>query len=131
MSRVIKFRAWDRFYKVIFIPLYFNFDYGLKVGHRPFLQDPPHFLKVPEEAELMQFTGLHDKNKKEICENDIIKSERTGNNYLVAWEKDKACFMLWFKNFDETPYNFLHNECNGLVQSEVLGNIHEHPELLK
>lgn len=129
MNRPIKFRAWDtvnkRFSFFKLIPLAY--------GQAKLIEESHQFVSATfstEDSILTQFTGLHDKNGKEIWEGDIIKSERTGNKYLVAWEKEKACFMLWFKDFDETPYNFLHNECNGLVQSEVLGNIYSNPELV-
>lgn len=80
-----------------------------------------------DEIELMQSTGLHDKNGKEIFENDIVKvakdvySEPTyyeivrhrGGAYRLE-SKQHGC-ELWLR----------HTDC------EVVGNIYENPELLE
>ena len=67
----------------------------------------------------MQFTGLHDKNGKEIYEGDIIafrneKGEITLKGEIY-WESRNAKFS------DFSPKN----------QVEVIGNIYENPELLE
>src|ERR1700682_5624342 len=64
--REIKFRAWDRKDKRMFVP-----D-GLK--------NPVNFTK---NVEHMQFTGLHDHNGREIFEGDLIKSIEHEEVYKV------------------------------------------------
>jgi uncharacterized phage protein (TIGR01671 family) len=65
---------------------------------------------------LMQFTGLHDKNGKEIWEGDIVASSHTPNQ-IVEYEHDR--FVLRPDNYD------LWKVCE---YWEVIGNIYENPE---
>lgn len=67
---------------------------------------------------LGEFTGLQDKNGKDIYEDDILK-DKYGNTGFCYWEP--------------STWNFLnHNGCvdNG-NKWEVIGNIHENKELVK
>ena len=69
-----------------------------------------------------QFTGLHDKNGREIYEGDIVKS--TFTTYIVTWDKKCAYFSL---KEDDTPH-LLADYVDDIV---VIGNIHDNHELLK
>ena len=81
---------------------------------------------------LLQFTGLKDKNGKEIFEGDIVKASTTidGDQKLMAveWSVDRCNFSTyhpkinggWFPNIRKDTYLFF----------EVIGNIFENPELL-
>ena len=68
-----------------------------------------------------QFTGLLDKNGREIYEGDIVKS--TFTTYIVTWDKECACFSL---KEDNTP----HLLADYIDDIEVVGNIYDNPELL-
>ena len=71
-----------------------------------------------------QYTGLTDKNGTKIFEDDIAKN--IDGAFLVCWEKEKCAFVM---RFLEYPYETLYLE-EMWEDSEVIGNIHDNPELL-
>lgn len=86
-----------------------------------------------EDYEVMQFTGLKDKNGKEIYEGDIVHWPGwDGKTYQVCYDRwgipalagIKTCEGGDFKEF-EMQYKATPGKC------EVLGNIYENPELLE
>lgn len=97
-----------------------------------------------QDFSIGQFTGLHDENGKEIYEGDIVYSEfEDGSNgsSLVGWNEKQSCFGV----MDEYAYRsklegFEYPEFQNHVMLafmrdaklfEVIGNIHDNPELLK
>jgi uncharacterized phage protein (TIGR01671 family) len=96
------------------------------------------------DATLLQYTGLFDKNVREICEGDILKIfERDYDDYSkgetftaeVWYERcsrssyhcpKKATFVAYSKRF-YTDHAFLHND---LWEYEVIGNIYENEDLM-
>ena len=77
---------------------------------------------------LMQFTGLKDRNGKEIYEGDILSNKDTDGNMVVNWCPISAGFCL-----DKKGWMFSHyfKEAVDANQCEVIGNIYEDLELLK
>lgn len=80
---------------------------------------------------LGQFTGLTDKNGTKIFEGDILKSVMwwcdEPKNGIVTF-KDGAFGFIWLRGEVEMFHAFT-SVCN--VEYEVIGNIHDNPELLK
>ena len=125
MQREIKFRAWanthvkpwmdyevtdiDLERKQVYTRHCFAFDY-------------------PGESILMQYTGLHDKNGKEIYEGDIVKHD---GFYVGDGHYESGVDVV---EFDDGCYLGGDGELNSyeIVNKgiEVIGNIYENPELL-
>ena len=133
MSRQIKFRVWDgESYLPSSDGLSFKPKFLLKGewGVHGFLQRPEMGFVV------QQFTGLLDKNNKEIFEGDIVEfysgypNQNDNSFYKSKAEVKFENGAFWPRpilehNDDDTWYNY------ELKDLKVIGNIFENPELLK
>ena len=75
-----------------------------------------------------QFTGLTDKNGKKIFEGDIVKNEHRRGQYQyfkIFYDTRVYCFMV------ENKYGMLGFLYNVIGDLEVIGSVHDNPELLK
>lgn len=92
--------------------------------------------QLAKKAEkVMQYTGLKDKNEKEIYEGDIIQSVMCicGKNSCTSHSKD--VFTVEWDEFQTGfyPFNQQYESDNfkSAGNKEIIGNIYENPELLK
>lgn len=89
-----------------------------------------------DPATVGQFTGLTDKNSKEIYEGDIIRSTRNGFGGVVMWHK-RGYFYIRENIFEDDPdYNGDYANLGYMLENhpyfEVVGNISDNtPERLK
>lgn len=96
-------------------------DYGLY---------PRCYAEVIPES-ISEFTSLTDKNGNKIFEGDIIAGavhwlERMKNG-VVAF-RDGSYGLIWYRG-DVEQFNPFTSMCN--IEYEIIGNIHDNPELLK
>lgn len=77
-----------------------------------------------EKWPVMQYTGLKDKNGKEIYEGDIVYCERCDVKSETSWREEDAMWSFHRPNVHD-QYD-VDTEC-----IKIIGNIYENPELLK
>ena len=122
-----KFRAWDKVDKKLKQVYSIDFDENGEIQSIKDEYTKPNEMYAMFEIEyfeLMQSTGLKDKNGTEIYEGDIIKNSYD-EIYTVKWFD--AAFYLEEKYNGGFDYHELHLEDN----KKVIGNIYENPELLE
>ena len=80
----------------------------------------------------MQYTGMRDRNGKEIYEGDIVISKGDVSVlYVVKFGQymySDACFFLEEISDTNPPLRFF---SRGIDQTEIIGNIYQNPELLE
>jgi uncharacterized phage protein (TIGR01671 family) len=127
--REIKFRAWNH-----------QIDKMIKISSLNFFIDGhvaiDGTIPADKDMALMQYTGLKDKNGKEIYEGDILKTDK-GSLLQVIWHPHLACFLgieatnefaisaKEFMKIDFVEAKFWY------LQTKTVGNIYENPELLE
>lgn len=131
--REIKFRAWHKKQKVMFdVGGFANIDYSKDNQYRYVTLAGKSAGVTGDDVtpqiqtvEIMQYTGLKDKNGVEIFEGDVMNwGDISGEVY---WRPRQIRFLLKSDGTLKAPtYIDAWSE-----QMEVIGNIYENPELLK
>jgi len=128
--REIKFRAWDKRTKRMFTPMQFGCMAGCippetitEVWHqRSQVSDDGEWIT---DFDLMQYTGLKDKNGKEIFEGDILRNEESKkSDFYISFD---CCWNAIYKGNFALCLSPVLNEKGGC---EIIGNIYEHSYLL-
>jgi len=130
MNRKIKFRAWDKKKKE------WAFGYKEYGGFSMFGElHVMGYLEIEKlnDYEIMQYTGLKDKNGKEIYEGDIFNCiydfDGCKHKLEVAYSEKYARFYL--KSHGECLQKGVVKDMWDMERKEILGNIYENPNLLK
>lgn len=141
--REIKFRAWDKNSKLMFFNVQDTYD---MLGHHwpeEFGEWAPEEIRdkynlsessfgdlLTEEAYiLMQFTGLKDSNGKDVYEGDVLQHPGEGEveRGLVIYSDEFAMFKC--RDGREPAYDLW--DSVSMAGRIVVGNVWEHPDLLK
>ena len=125
MNREIKFRVWDKEPRIM---IYLNTSHDSLMFHNAGNASYYNLQNGSggDEYELMQFTGLKDKNGKEIYEGDIVDFNGTRGlfKYEVTFSEGSFCYNV-FGDMKSFKYDGANYSC------EVIGNVYENKDLLK
>ena len=123
--REIKFRAWLKEKKIMGEVL------GIDILHKEIFfsnEDVDCYEHSDfKDIELMQYTGLYDKNEKEIYEGDIVKLRANHGIGVVKYYDEWGAFVIEYikpRPLAVLGMNYYKEDI------EVLGNIYKNPELL-
>jgi uncharacterized phage protein (TIGR01671 family) len=123
-QRIIKFRA-----RALTLDRRWVYGSYLEKDSQVYIFDETNKWEVPADSSTVgQFTGLLDRTGREICEGDILRWNPDGLDWVVRWI-DGAWRMNASNDHEEVKLH--ENLFNGRSKHlEVIGNIHENPELL-
>ena len=135
--REIKFRAWSNHEKVMYHSVGFtDSDCGRSVRAEEYMVGGGELVLDPV---LMQFTGLKDKNGKEIYEGDVLASQRQPHSHIdhlepaiigdVVYNDNLASFRIRIEHHGNSIGESNTMKFTRYNHYEVIGNIYENPEL--
>lgn len=123
---LLRFRAWYKEWKEMGRVGEIRFDLDGSVSVVLFKGNYLDVSGPREKIVLMQSTGLHDKNGKEIFEGDILGTIDGLLDGVVEYRTDLG---MWTN--DLLRYNNFERLCSIANSREIIGNVYENPELLE
>ena len=128
--RDIKFRVWDKVTKRIHIcgeDIHDTISFEIETNKAYYynLQNGCGSLREDSDYVLMQYTGLKDKNGKEIYEGDIVYIIPEDETGVIEWDNESARYIVIYDNIITDFDNWYGKDL------EVIGNIYDNPELLE
>ena len=124
--REIKFRAWHKEKKIMGEVL------GIDILHKEIFfsnEDVDCYEHTDfKDIELMQYTGLKDKNNKEVYEGDIVKLRANHGIGVIKYYDEWGAFVVEYikpRPLTVLGMNYYKEDI------EILGNIYKNPELIK
>lgn len=131
--REIKFRAWDKntntmYENISILPsmecIAINVDYDH--DFQEYCIDESYVVEL-KDVELLEYTGLKDKNGVEIYEGDIVETTRALNHIVGVVTMIKGCWYI--QDGKDSYYRLIPRF--GVVENRVIGNVYENKELLE
>lgn len=129
MTREIEFSAWIKDEKRMIVVEEINFIYKevrFKDYNTPFTKPIERNVSF-EDIELMQYTGLKDKKRLKIYEDDIVATTFNNFKYKVIWDSESSSYGLQNITFNWDILELTSHKTHAI---EIIGNIYENPELL-
>lgn len=128
-----KFRVWDKEERAMLDVHGINFDaHGIWTNELIDDESDGNFIFL-DDVELMQSTGLIDKNGVEIYEGDIVAlkypyDKRIKTKGIIVWDSYKPCFGI---SMIETTERYELYRMTARNYLTVIGNVHQNSELLE
>lgn len=123
MKDRFRFRAWDKSFRRMTYDIFFFWKKN-KITVYELEEDASKSYLPNSHIVLEQCTGMKDKNGKLIYEGDIVKVDQLSTNLPVAYNQKFALFAVTSNRYFADLYG-------SDASLEVIGNIHENPELLE
>jgi len=118
--REIKFKAWNK---------KDNCWLGVELTLKDF-EENKGITTNADDFIFSQYTGLKDKNGKEIYEGDIVEMD-------VWWKRHNYKELVKFEDGRFYPFTEYYHTCEGIklilsdIHCKIIGNIYENPELME